>query len=341
MTLRTMARVFPALLASVALVAGATGEPMERLDGSRITPDEIDQAVTRLIRAGSVTGIGIAVLENRNVAYLKAYGERDTSKHLPLTPDSVMTAASYSKSMFACAVMQLVEENALDLDKPIQAYLAKPLPEYERYSDLASDVRYRKITSRMLLSHTAGFPNLRVFNDGKLNINFEPGSRYAYSGEGIQLLQLVVEEITRKPLHQFMRERVFEPIGMRRTSTVWESEFESDFANGYDERGRSLGPKRRTRADAAGSFETTLADFSRFVEAMAQGRHLSQNARSIMLSPQIAIRSRRQFPTLSTDTTDRNEAIRLSYGLGWGLFWSPSARPSSRKDTMTGFNITP
>jgi CubicO group peptidase (beta-lactamase class C family) len=157
MTLRTMARVFPALLASVALVAGATGEPMERLDGSRITPDEIDQAVTRLIRAGSVTGIGIAVLENRNVAYLKAYGERDTSKHLPLTPDSVMTAASYSKSMFACAVMQLVEENALDLDKPIQAYLAKPLPEYERYSDLASDVRYRKITSRMLLSHTRVF----------------------------------------------------------------------------------------------------------------------------------------------------------------------------------------
>ena len=58
--LRTMARVFPALLASVALVAGAAGEPMERLDGSRITPDEIDQAVTRLIRAGSVTGVSPA-----------------------------------------------------------------------------------------------------------------------------------------------------------------------------------------------------------------------------------------------------------------------------------------
>jgi CubicO group peptidase (beta-lactamase class C family) len=147
----------------------------------------------------------------------------------------------------------------------------------------------------------------------------------------------VVEEITRKPLHQFMRERVFEPIGMRRTSTVWESEFESDFANGYDERGRWLGPKRRTRADAAGSFETTLADFSRFVEAMAQGRHLSQNARSIMLSPQIAIRSRRQFPTLSTDTTDRNEAIRLSYGLGWGLFWSPVGKAFFKEGHDDGF----
>ena len=186
----------------------------------------------------------------------------------------------------------------------------------------------------MLLSHTAGFPNLRVF---KLNINFEPGSRYAYSGEGIQLLQLVVEEITRKPLHQFMRERVFEPFGMRRTSTVWESEFESDFANGYDERGRSLGPKRRTRADAAGSFETTLADFSRFVEAIAQGRHLSHHARSMMLSPQIAIRSRRQFPTLSTDTTDRNEAIRLSYGLGWGLFWSPVGKAFFKEGHDEGF----
>ena len=64
-------------------------------------------------------------------------------------------------------------------------------------ADLVSDARYKKITARMLMSHTSGFPNWRSFNDDrKLNIAFEPGSRYAYSGEGLVLLQLVVETIT-------------------------------------------------------------------------------------------------------------------------------------------------
>ena len=98
------------------------------------------------------------------------------------------------------------------------------------------DPRYKKITARMLLSHTSGFPNWRWFNDDrKLNINFEPGSRYAYSGEGIDLLQLVVETITNKPLQDLMRAHVFEPFGMTRSSMVWENRFESDYANGYDE----------------------------------------------------------------------------------------------------------
>jgi CubicO group peptidase (beta-lactamase class C family) len=233
--------------------------------------------------------------------------------------------------------MQLVHEGALDLDRSIQEYLPKPLPEYARYTDLAGDARYRKITTRMLLSHTAGFPNLRVLNEGRLNINFEPGSRYAYSGEGFQLLQLVVEEITHKPLRELMRERIFEPLGLTRTSTVWESAFESDYANGYDERGRSLGPHRRTRADAAGSFQTTLADFSRFIEAIAQGRSLSENARALMLSPQVAILSRTQFPTLSDETTDRNKPIRLSYGLGWGLFRTPLGKAFFKEGHDEGF----
>jgi CubicO group peptidase (beta-lactamase class C family) len=77
-----------------------------------------------------------------------------------------------------------------------------------------------------------------------LNINFEPVSRYAYSGEGINLLQLVVETITSEPLQDLMRTHIFEPFGMARSSMVWDSRFESDYANGYDEwgDGRSLLP---------------------------------------------------------------------------------------------------
>src|SRR5262249_16116970 len=152
-----------------------------------------------------------------------------------------------------------VEAKTLDLDRPVFNYLPKPLPEYPSYRDLAGDVRYQRITARMLLDHTSGFPNLRWLNDDhKLNINFEPGARYAYSGEGLELLQLIVETITKKPLEELMQERVFRPLGMTRTSMTWQSRFESDFANGYDEYGRSLGPEKRPEANAAGSMQTTL-----------------------------------------------------------------------------------
>ena len=311
-----------AVLAS-APASGAAERRMTRLDGSRITTSEIDTIVQRLMQAGRVTGVGLAVLNDRRVAHLRAYGERDTKKHLPLTIDSVMTAASFTKSTLAFLVMQLVQEGAFDLDTPVQRYLDKPLPEYPDYADLAGDDRVQRITPRMLLSHTAGFPNLRVFNMGRLNVNFEPGSRYAYSGEGIRLLQFVVEAMTHRPVQALMQERIFGRFGMARTSMVWQPAFESDYANGYDEYGRSLGPQRRRRADVAGSMKTTLADFSRLVEAVARGRGLDEPTRALMLRPQVGIRSRTQVPTLSTETTDRNAVIALSYGLGWGVFSTP------------------
>jgi CubicO group peptidase (beta-lactamase class C family) len=317
--------------------AGAQTGQIVRLDGSTIAREEIETTVNRLMGAAKVPGIGIAILNDRRLVYIKAFGSRDVANHLPLTPDSVMTAASYTKSTFAVMVMQLVQAGILDLDKPIHEYLPKPLPSYPDYRDLTGDERYKQITARMLLNHTAGFHNLRVLNQGRLQINFVPGSRYAYSGEGIQLLQFVVETITNMPVNELMRARIFKPFGMPRTSMVWEPAFETDYANAYDEWGRSLGPQRRTRAGAAGSMQTTLADFSRFVEGVMQRKGLDARTRAEMFKPQVTILSRRQFPTLSTDTTDAYKSIGLSYGLGWGLFSSPVGKAVFKEGHDEGF----
>ncbi len=295
-----------------------------RLDDSKISPSQIDTAVTRLMDAAHVTGLGIAIFNDGRVVYLKTYGFRDTEKHLSLTPNSVMTAASLTKPVFATMVMQLVHDHRIALDKPVYEYLPRPLPEYAAYKDLADDPRYEQITMRMLLDHTSGFPNWRRFTDDKkLRIYFPPGSRFAYSGEGIALAQMVVEMITEKSIEALMNERVFQPLGMTRTSMVWEKRFEDDYANGYDEQGKSLGPERRQKGDAAGSMQTTLRDYSRFVEAALNGNIPDRSGRELMLSPQMQITSRHEFPSLSTETTTENQAIRLSYGLGWGLYWSP------------------
>jgi CubicO group peptidase (beta-lactamase class C family) len=295
-----------------------------RLDGTTISSQQVDETVNHLIGAAHVTGAGIALFHDGNIDYLKAYGFRDTEKTLPLTPDSVMTSASLSKAAFATVIMEMVQAGTLNLDKPISQYLPKPLSEYPRYADLQGDDRYKKITLRMLLSHTTGFANWRWFEpDHKLKIHFEPGSRYAYSGEGIDLAQLVVETVAAKSDTTIMSEHLFTPLPMQRTSMVWELRFDSDFANGYDEYGRSLGPERRSKPDAAGSMQTTLRDYANFLTAVMRHKFLSPQITSEMFSPQIKIHSLRQFPTLVTDTTTDNDAIQLSYGIGWGLYATP------------------
>lgn len=311
---------------SIARQSGTQTAGIRRLDGSTISAPVVDAAVIRLMDAGKVTGVGVTIFNDKEVVYSKAFGFRDKEKNLSLTRDSVMIAASLTKSIFAYMVMQLVQERVIDLDKPVYQYLPKPLPEYPRYADLADDPRLKKITLRMLLSHTSGFPNWRAFTDGKLSIHFEPGSRFAYSGEGIQLAQTVVEIVTKRPLTQLMQERVFQPLGMTRTSMIWDARFEDNFANGYDEAGRSLGPQRRSHADAAGSMLTTLHDYGLFLQAVAQAQGLDRETRELMFTPQIAILSKHQFPTLDTETTDQNKAIQLSYGLGWGLYNTPYGR---------------
>ena len=312
--------------------------PIRRLDGTTLGPDAADTSVVRLMRAAEVTGAGIAMFDRGELVLLKGYGWRDAEKQLPMTANTVFSAASLGKPAFAYLVMQLVAEGRLDLDKPIHEYLPKPLFQYPAYSDLAGDPRADRITARMLLDHTSGFANWRAFEDDrKLRIHFEPGSRYAYSGEGIDLLQLVVETITGKPLETLMQERVFRPLGMTRTSMVWQPSFENDYANGYDEYGRSLGPLKRTRAEAAGSMLTTVTDFAHFVREVMTSVGLPKSARDQMVSPQIRISSRHQFPTLEDSTTRVNDAIRLSYGLGWGLYSTPYGQAAFKEGHDDGW----
>ena len=295
-----------------------------RLDGSSMTSTEVDATVTRLMKDANVTGVGIAVFHDGKITYLKTYGQSDTEKGLALTPDTVMPAASMTKAVFATEVMQLVQKGILDLDVPIQRYLPKPLLEYEKYADLQGDDRYKNLTLRMLLSHTSGFPNFRWFEDDKkLKIHFEPGTRYAYSGEGYQLAQLVVETVTGKSLTLLMEEDLFGPLGMTRTSMIWEPRFESDFANGYDEHGKSLGPQKRSKPGAAGFMQTTLHDYATFLSAVMHYQVLTPKTSAEMFKPQVMIHSAHQFPSLAPETTTAHDAIKLSAGLGWGLYTSP------------------
>ena len=212
----------PVLFLAAIATSGAQQPKITRLDGRNIPSAEIDSTVNRLIEAAHVTGAGVALFHDGKVVYLKTYGLRDVEKNMPLTPDSVMAAASLTKAAFATVIMRLVQRGTLDLDKPIEQYLGKPLGDFAPYADLKDDPRTARLTLRILLSHTTGFANFRAFEDDhKLHIHYDPGTHYGYSGEGINLAQFVVEKVTGRSATQLMQEELYSPLKMSRTSMIW------------------------------------------------------------------------------------------------------------------------
>lgn len=326
---------FLAILFFAYAVMYAQDKPVITLDGRKITGEQIDKMVTRLMEAANVQGLGLAVLNNKETVFIKSYGYKNKPKNEWLDTASIMYGASFSKAVFGYLTLKLVQEKILDLDKPLYQYLSKPIGEYEYFSDLKTDDRWKLITARMCLSHTTGLPNIRWFHPttgaedtlGIMRIYFEPGTKYAYSGEGFKLLQLVEEEITKKPIDELAVDYIFKPFNMTRTGYVWHPSFGDDnVAVGHMNNGAIDIKRKRTEAVAGGSLVTTIADYARFMENMMKGKGLTKKLFKEMISPQIKIHSLTQFPPLTTETTTENDAIHLSYGLGWGLLDCPNGK---------------
>ena len=313
-------------LSSSSQLIFAQQKSIKKPDGGSISVISIEQIVKKLMDTAEVTGLCIGIINGDKPAYVKAYGFKNKQKGELNDTTTCFYAASLAKPLFAYIVMQLAQEGVIDLDKPLYTYLPKPLPEYENYKELAGDERWKLITAKHCLSHTTGFPNWRnndPNNLQKMGIFFTPGTHYAYSGEGIQLLQMVIETITHRNLEDLAREKVFIPLHMTRTSYLWQSSFETDYAVGHGIEEDTLPKDRYKQPYAAGSMETTIADYTRFVAGVMQKKKLDNKFWNEMLSPQIIINSTHQFPSLNTDTTSIYKSIQLSYGLGWGLFKSP------------------
>ncbi|QKJ33056.1 beta-lactamase family protein [Mucilaginibacter mali] len=298
----------------------------------------INNIVKKLMDTAEVTGLQLGIVNNNTTVFAKGYGYSNIALKKLNNANTCFYAASLAKPLFGYVVMHLVDEGKIDLDRPLYQYLPKPLPEYDNYKDLANDARWKLITARMCLSHTTGLPNWRQFTPHKkLEILFTPGDRYSYSGEGIQLLQLAVETIAGKPLEILARKKVFKPFGMTRTDYLWQPRFESDYAVGHDWNDDTIPKRRSDKAAAAGSMETTVTDYTRFMAAVMQGKGLSAKSAAEMLSPQISIKSKRQLDGPEIQAVNPNESIKLAYGLGWGLFNTPYGKAFFKEGHLDGW----
>jgi CubicO group peptidase (beta-lactamase class C family) len=297
----------------------------------------IDAEVGKIMARTHAKGMGVAVIDRGKVGYVRAYGIRN-AKGDPLTTDTVMYGASLTKTVFAYAVMQLVDQRKLTLDAPLKTYLDKPLPtygpdpvfpdKYGPYKDLASDPRWEKITARMCLTHSTGFANFWFIEpDQKLRIHFEPGTRYAYSGEGLILLQFVIEHGRKAQglgLDVGDLTKVnFDRMRMTRTSLVWRGDFPANLADGWNDQGQPQEHDQRSKVRAAGSMDTTISDLPKFVAALVRGDGLSAASRAEITKPQLHIGTAHQFPPFVPELPQNDQRKDLYAGLGVITFDGP------------------
>ena len=315
------------LALSFAFVAG-----MANPASSGNLKSKLDMNVPQLIEETGTQGLAVAVIENGRVRHIQTWGFRNAQGD-PLTTSTVMYGASLTKAVFAYTVMQLVEEGRIDLDTSIADYLAKPLPDYpeeDKYSswqDLAGDERWRMLTPRILLNHGSGFANFGFLEpDQKLRFHFTPGSRYAYSGDGIILLQFVLERGLGLDVGAEMQRRVFDRFGMADTSMMWRPDFASNLADGWHADGSTEPHDERSTVRAAGSMDTTIADFAKFSAAFMKGEGLTRRGRAEMIRPQIRITTASQFPSLQPEASPERQFNNLASGLGVVTFDGPQGR---------------
>lgn len=281
------------------------------------------------MRSTGARGLALAVIDDGRIVAVRSWGHRNAVGDA-LTADTIMYGASLTKAVFGYTVMQLADEGRIDLDRSIAEYLPRPLPEYGNldaygnWGDLAGDERWRRITPRILLTHGAGFANFSWLEpDEKLRFHFDPGTRYAYSGEGIMLLQFVLEKGLGLDLGAEMQRRVFGRFGMTNTGMTWRPGFGRNLADGWKADGSVEPHDERSRVRTAGSMDTSIADFARFAAAFMRGEGLTPASRARMIAPALPITTPAQFPSLVAEAPPKARWKGLAAGLGVVAFAGP------------------
>jgi len=297
----------------------------------------IDSEVNKLMSATHANGMAVAVIDRGKVAYVHAYGIRD-AKGDPLNTDTIMYGASLTKTVFAYTVMQLVDQGKLKLDTPLKDDLDNPLPsygpdpvypdKYGPYKDLAADPRWEQITPRMCLTHSTGFSNFWFIEpDRKLHIHFDPGTRFSYSGEGMILLQFVIEHGRKAQGLGLdlgdLTSASFQKLGMTRTSLTFRNGSDTNVADGWNDQGQPQPHEKRSKVRVAGSMNTTISDLSKFAAALVTGNGLTQASRAEISKPSLHIATAGLFPLFQPDLPPVQQRKDLASGLGVTVFDGP------------------
>jgi len=283
---------------------GQTVPPLNTAGDPQALIAGLEQRLPELMKQARIPGLSIAVIKEGKLLWTRGFGVKNGQTGEPVTADTIFEAASLTKPFFAYLAMKFVERGKISLDMPLVDYV--PRAEVEKglghsleHPGFRSDW-FRKITARMVLSHSSGLPHGE--RGTPLPIFFEPGTKYRYSADGYYFLQKAIEHLEGEPLEKIMDSMVIVPLKMESSSLVWQQRYEKTAAVGHDVLGETDGQfRKRTEAHAAATLYTTAGDYARFVMAMMNDAGLRVETIREMLKPQIEV------------------AENISWGIGFGL----------------------
>ncbi len=276
------------------------------LDITKSSIFDNDTEIEKWLIENKVPTLGIGLIHGGKLQQIKVFGE--LKKGISAPYNTIFNVASLTKPITAIVTLKLVSLGKWSLDEPIFNYWID--------QDIARDPNLKKLTTRHILSHQTGFTNWRGNNkDGKLHFEFEPGSKYQYSGEGFEYLRKALENKFHKTLDQLANELIFEPLQMNDSEFFWSKKTdESRFAVGYNNKAIAYETIKNKTANGADDLLTTIEDYGKFLVSVMNSEGLSKVVFDDMTANQVETKNRKYFG-LGFEIYDLdNEEIALSHG---------------------------
>ena len=252
---------------------GQTGQKNEYENAIKIARSEIWQDINTG-KSGSAT---VAIMENGKVVYAEGFGMANREESIPVDKDTIFNMGSISKVYVATAIMLLVDDGKVSLDKPV----TDCLPEFKM-----ADTRYKDITVRMLLNHSSGLPgsafansfgfkyNDKLYQDtidtlARSHLKHAPGAMAPYCNDGFTLAEMIVARVSGKKYIDFLNERIFTPLGLKDTGPSVGEIKGKTVALYYDPQSAKIHPLEVLSVLGAGGLSVTAVDLCLFAETFS------------------------------------------------------------------------
>jgi CubicO group peptidase (beta-lactamase class C family) len=276
-------------LAVAATNTGRSAEPRGR-GTADIDQRQLRAGVNEILNRHPTVGTAVGVVHKGRLEFFQGHGLADIASNTPISEDTVFRIASITKTFTAIAVMQLWEQGLVDLNAPANDYL-------RAFRLIPARAGSRPATLRHLLTHTAGLPEvvhpsrllkypfgetfklgrrlptLSEYYRGGLHLIAEPGTRFTYTDHSFSTLGQVVEDVNGQALDRYLREHIFEPLGMADTDLCRSERVASRLATGYTlgARGPRVVIDRQWLTAAAGMIYSPPRDMARYLAALLSG----------------------------------------------------------------------
>lgn len=254
---------------------------------------KIDAFVTKVMARQRIPGLELGVYSRGRVLMAKGYGEANVELGVPVMPDTVFESGSIGKQFVSAAIMMLVEDGKMSLDDSVTKYFPD------------APATWKPIRIKNLLSHTSGIAEYEVpeltgpkgpfylrldFTEAQLlrkiealPIEWAPGTHWEYCDTNYVLLGFVIHKVTGEPYGEFLKQRIFEPLGMSSTRLISDRDIIYNRASGYEIDGKGqlknqawVSPTFNSTAD--GSMYFNVLDLAKWDWALDGTRLLKQSS---------------------------------------------------------------